>query len=275
MPRVKTLIKSASAAGDRLVPPPAGITILAYHRVGGGTTSDVDLDPASFDRQLAHLAEHHEVIDLSEAVQRLGVAPENAPDTTDHSERAVVITIDDGTADLTDTLLPSLERHGLPATAYIATRFIDEGIEFPWGAPPTSWAALRDAASPLVTIASHTHDHLLLDRADPALIENDLDRSIDLIASQLGDPPIHFAYPKAVVGSVAAEIAVRRRFASAALASSRVNVRGRADVHRLWRTPIQRSDGFEHFSLKAAGGHRLDGQLRAASARVRYRNAVQ
>ena len=275
MRRAKNLIKRASALSDRVIAPPVGITVLIYHRVGGGTSSDVDLTPESFDRQMAHLTEHHEVIHLDEAVRRLGNTSGDRPHEAGTDAPAVVITIDDGTADLTDTLLPILDKHRLPATAYIATRFIDEAVDFPWEAPPTSWAALRDAKSSLVTIASHTHNHLLLDRAEPAEIDDDLDRSIELIHSQLGDAPRHFAYPKALVGSAAAEIAVRRRFTSAAVASSRVNVAGRADVHRLRRTPIQRSDGFEHFVLKAAGGHRLDGQLRAVSATLRYRNAKQ
>jgi peptidoglycan/xylan/chitin deacetylase (PgdA/CDA1 family) len=276
----KQLLKSSSAAFDRLRPPPSGITILIYHRVGGGTDSDVDLPLDAFERQLAHLAERHEVIDLDEAVRRLdpeGLDVWSAPGSGhDHDERsAVVITIDDGTEDLTDTVLPALDRHGLPATAYIATRFVDEGADFPWGAPPTSWAALRDARSPLVTYASHTHDHRLLDRADPETIAEDLDRSTELLAEHLGSMPAHFAYPKALPGSPAAEVAVRRRFRTATLAGSRVNRPGQADLHRLWRTPVQCSDGFEHFVRKAAGGHRLEGELRVLGARIRHRRAVQ
>lgn len=276
----KQLLKNASAAVDRLLPPRSGITILIYHRVGGDTASDVDLPLDAFERQLTHLAENHEVVDLDEAVSRLD--PEETDvwsargSEHDHDERsAVVITIDDGTGDLTDTVLPALARHGLPATAYIATRFVDEGAAFPWGAPPTSWAALRDARSPLVTYASHTHDHRLLDRADDETLAEDLDRSVELLAEHIGSVPAHFAYPKALPGSPAAEVAVRRRFRTATLAGSRVNRPGQTDLHRLWRTPVQRSDGFEHFVRKAAGGHRLEGELRMLGARVRHRGAVR
>jgi peptidoglycan/xylan/chitin deacetylase (PgdA/CDA1 family) len=126
-----------------------------------------------------------------------------------------------------------------------------------------------------VTIGSHTHGHWLLDRLAATDVGNDLDLSIELLGEHVGTSCDHFAYPKARPGSPAAEIAVRRRFRSAALATSRVNRPGRADLHRLWRTPVQRSDGFDDFTRKAAGGHRLEGELRAAVAGVRYRDAVR
>jgi hypothetical protein len=114
----------------------------------------------------------------------------------------------------------------------------------------------------------------LLDRLDPAAIADDLDRAIELIGTHLGTAPAHFAYPKALPGSPQAEIAVRRRFTSAALAASRVNRPGRTDLHRLWRTPVQRADGFEFFTAKADGGLRLEGELRALAARIKYRGAA-
>ncbi|HEY4334122.1 MAG TPA: polysaccharide deacetylase family protein [Ilumatobacteraceae bacterium] len=275
---VKQLVKRASVVTDSVVHPPVGITVLIYHRVGGGSPSAVDLDADTFDAQLAHLAAHHRVITLEAALAELalpsGFGTEGA--RAQSTGPAVVITFDDGTADFCDVAVPILVRHALPATLYVATKFIDEVSAFPWGAPPTSWLALRDAASTgLVAIGSHTHSHWLLDRLDARTIDDDLDRSIDLIGTHIGVPPRDFAYPKAVPGSPVAEIAVRRRFRSASLATSRVNRPGHADAHRLWRTPIQRDDNAELFAAKAGGGLRLEGELRALAARVRYRRATR
>jgi peptidoglycan/xylan/chitin deacetylase (PgdA/CDA1 family) len=275
----RRLVKRASALADRVVPPPAGVTVLLYHRVGGGTAGEVDLDPLVFERHLEHLVAAHDVLTLDAAADRLRPAVDDwTPVTPGRHDRgdapAVVLTFDDGTRDVTDVVVPALVRHGLPATIYVTTRFVDEQTPFPWGAPPTSWAALRDAASTgLVTVGSHTHEHGLLDRQDPRATNDDLDRSIDLLAEHLGRRPVHFAYPKARPGSPAAEIAVRRRFRTAALAGNRVNRPGRADLHRLRRTPVQRSDGIDDFVRKAAGGHRLEGELRMAVAGIRYRDA--
>lgn len=269
--RAGETIKRASAALDAVLPPAPGVTVLIYHRVGGGSDSAVDMTADAFEQQLQHLAEHHDVITLETALKRLA-APAGLQN--DSARRSVVITFDDGTADFTDVSVPALVRHQLPATLYAATRFIDEREMFPWGAPPTSWAALRDAVSTgFVSIGSHTHSHWLLDRQPAAEIEADLDRSIELIGTHLGVVPADFAYPKALPAAALSEIAVRRRFRSAALAGSRVNRPGVTDPFRLARTPIQRGDGFRWFAAKANGGLRLEGEIRAAVARIRYRGA--
>jgi peptidoglycan/xylan/chitin deacetylase (PgdA/CDA1 family) len=266
----QTIAKRALALGDLFMKPRSGVTVLIYHRVGGGSGSEVDLDPDAFRRQLAHLVEHHRTVSLNAAAELLTAERPSADPTGRH----VVITFDDGTADFCDTVVPALVEFQLPATLYAATHFVGAGEAFPWGAPPASWAGLRDAVSTgLVTVGSHTHTHALLDRADPSVIADELDRSIDLIGEHVGTAPAHFAYPKALPGSTAAEAEVRRRFTTAALARSRVNQPGKTDLHRLWRTPIQRSDGFEFFAAKADGGLRLEGELRALAAKVKYRRA--
>ncbi len=270
----RTIVKQVLALGDRVMKPADGVTVLIYHRVGGGSGSEVDLDVGAFRSQLEHLRAHHTVIDLDSAAAML--AGGRTGDGSVVPTRAVVVTFDDGTDDFCDVVVPALVEYGIAATLYAATHFVDSGEGFPWGASPASWAGLRDAASTgLVTIGSHTHTHALLDRADPADVGVELDRSIELIGDHIGTAPAHFAYPKALPGSEAAEAEVRRRFTTAALARSRVNEPGATDLHRLWRTPIQRSDDFDFFAAKAAGGLRLEGELRDLVARVKYRGATR
>jgi peptidoglycan/xylan/chitin deacetylase (PgdA/CDA1 family) len=284
----RTIVKQVLAQGDRLLTPAPGVTVLIYHRVGGGSGGEVDLDVDAFRAQLEHLREHHTVVSLDAAAAQLRPADGeertgstgsagSGGDTgsTGSTGSSVVITFDDGTDDFCDHVVPALVEYEIPATLYAATRFIDRGEPFPWGAPPASWQGLRDAAATgLVTIGSHTHTHALLDRADPGEIADELDRSIELIGEHVGTPPAHFAYPKALPGSQAAEAEVRQRFTTAALARSRVNRPGHTDLHRLWRTPIQRSDGHDFFVAKAAGGMRLEGELRNLVATVKYRGAT-
>ena len=261
-PLARSLVRAAGRVVDGL-PRRTGVTVLVYHRVGAGTPSLVDLPEDEFRRQVEHLAEHHRVVDLDTAVAEISAGEVRS---------GVVITIDDGTADTTDVALPILAAAGLPSTVYVATHFVDAGEPFPWGAPPTSWSALRDAASTgLVTLASHTHRHPEMHRMDAATAAAELDRSIDLIAEHLGAPPVHFAYPRAIAPSVCAEAEVRRRFRSAALAGSRVNRAG-CDLLALGRTPIQRDD-VDRFAALAAGGGRLDGLVRETVLRVRRRPA--
>ena len=275
-------IKTVAAAGDRVRPPAEGVVVLIYHRVGGGSGTEVDLSPQAFDEQMAWLAGTGRVVSLDAAIDLLD--PPAGGAATDSGDRAggaapaddpIVVTFDDGTADLADVATPLLVRHGVPATVYLATKFIDEGIAFPDDGTPLSWAAARDMASTgLVTFGSHTHGHLLLDRLAPQEAIDELDRSRQLIEDEVGAPAHHFAYPKAVAASPEVEPLVRERYRSAALGGNRPNPYGRTDVHRLSRTAVQVSDGNEYFVRKARGGMALEDSIRRAVNRVRYRAAV-
>jgi hypothetical protein len=255
-------LQRAATAYDRLRPPAAGVVVLIYHRVGGGSDSAVDLPVDVFAAQMTLLAAARPVLALDEAVDQLAAG--GTPD-------GVVITFDDGTSDFHEHAMPVLERFGLPCTLYAATGFIDSGSSMPWGAPAATWDGLRAAvATGLVTIGSHTRDHPLLDRLSREEVAEQLDASIASITTEIGTAPRHFAYPKAIAPNAAAEIAVRTRFASAALAGSRAN-RGGDDLHRLGRTPVQRGDSLEVFEAKVHGGLRLEGVVRDRVTRWRAR----
>lgn len=102
--------------GDRL-------TVLIYHRVHeqhDAFTGD-DVDAATFDWQLELLARYFHVMPLAEAVSAL-FAGERLP------RGAVAITFDDGYRDNHDVALPLLRKHGLSATFFIATGFLDGGV---------------------------------------------------------------------------------------------------------------------------------------------------
>jgi peptidoglycan/xylan/chitin deacetylase (PgdA/CDA1 family) len=255
---------------DRLRSRPRGVTVLIYHRVGARTPLDVDLPLATFEAQMEDLAASGRVRSIDDALDAL-----DGPEPADPADDPVVVTFDDGTEDFAQLAHPVLERHGIPATIYVATDFVDRGVEFPNAGRPLTWTALRDvAASGLVTVGSHTHTHALLDRLPAPGIAAELDRSDGLIGEHLGRPVRHFAYPKAVAGSSPADAAVRARYRSAALAGTRPNPYRATDAHRLARAPIQTSDGMRFFAAKVAGGMRFEDTLRDAANRWRYRGQV-
>ncbi len=264
----RQLVKLAAAGVDVVRRPPPGLVVLIYHRVGRRASIEVDLPRSEFEAQVEWLAAHATVLPLGEAVARV-------TDPTATPDPIVAVTFDDGTSDFAEEAVPVLARHGVPATLYVATSFVEDSRSFPDDGAPISWSALRDvAATGLVDIGSHTHGHTLLDRLAPSLVADELDRSIDLIAEHVGSPPLDFAYPKAVMGSPAADAAVRARFRSAAVAGTRVNRYGATDPFLLSRSPIQVSDGRRWFEHKVRGGLGFEDSVRRVLNRRRYAGAT-
>jgi peptidoglycan/xylan/chitin deacetylase (PgdA/CDA1 family) len=106
----------ASPAGPR-----ARLSILIFHRVlpGPDALSPGEVDAARFDQLCGWLARWFNVLPLDAAVRRLQAGELPA--------RSLAITFDDGYADNHDIALPILARHGLCATFFIATGFLDGG----------------------------------------------------------------------------------------------------------------------------------------------------
>jgi peptidoglycan/xylan/chitin deacetylase (PgdA/CDA1 family) len=220
-----------------------------------------------FRAQMEALATTARVVSLTDAIVRLA-------DRSGQPEPMVAVTFDDGTADFADVAVPVLVEYQVPVTVYVATEFLERQRRFPHGGTPLTWAALRDATSTgLVDVGSHTHTHALLDRLPEAAVADELDRSRGLVQEHVGRLPAHFAYPKAMPPSRAADQMVRARFDSAALAGTRVNVYG-ADPYRLTRSPVQYSDGMRWFRHKLAGGLALEDTMRRVLNRSRYARAT-
>lgn len=259
-------LKRFASAVDAVLPT-NGLVVLAYHRIGGEGTTQMDLPLDRFRDQMAQLADTARVLSLDDALEEFtsdGVDP----------EPGVVVTFDDGTADFVDHVVDVLDEFDLPGTVYVATEPVLTGERWPDGAAPLSPAALTEVASHrLVTIGCHTHSHLLLDREPPSVVAADLDRSIEVLGELTGSRPEHFAYPKALAASAANDALVRDRFVSAALAGTRPNRLGRTDPYRLARSPIQRSDTPRDVTHKFAGGMRLEDDVRRLAQRVTYRGA--
>jgi peptidoglycan/xylan/chitin deacetylase (PgdA/CDA1 family) len=113
---IRRVLGAVSPGGNR-----GRLSILIFHRV----LPQVDplfpqeMHAQRFDVLCAWLASWFNVLPLDEAVRRLkdGSLP----------QRALAITFDDGYADNHDVAMPILKRHGLCATFFIATGFLDGG----------------------------------------------------------------------------------------------------------------------------------------------------
>ena len=99
----------------------ARLSILILHRVleRPDPLFPTEVHAASFDRLCTWVKSMFRVLPLDEAVRHLQAGSLPA--------RSACITFDDGYADNRTQALPILERHGLPATFYIATGFLNGG----------------------------------------------------------------------------------------------------------------------------------------------------
>jgi peptidoglycan/xylan/chitin deacetylase (PgdA/CDA1 family) len=120
------LQRSRGAALLRRAPAWSGVLVLNYHRIGHVATAPFFRDafsatPADFDRQLAFLARHADVIGAADLphVLRGGRG------------RHVMITFDDGYLDNYELAFPLLRQHRLPATFFICTGLLD-GRRLSW-----------------------------------------------------------------------------------------------------------------------------------------------
>lgn len=97
------------------------LTILMYHRVlpERDPLQPGEFCAADFEAQIAVISRLFRVLPLDEAVERLYAR--TLP------SRALAITFDDGYWDNHAVALPVLERHGCPATFFIATGYLDGG----------------------------------------------------------------------------------------------------------------------------------------------------
>jgi peptidoglycan/xylan/chitin deacetylase (PgdA/CDA1 family) len=259
--------------------------IFYYHRVAelGFVDSRVDdwnVPPEVFERQVAALIELAEVVPLVELPARL--ARRAAADRP-----LACLTFDDGYASFHARALPVLKRYRVPATAFVVTGTIGRAEPQPFDAwalkhsrrtRPEAWRAmnwreLEDcAASGLVHVGAHSHEHLRGRTLTPARMAEEAGRSRELLRGRLGAGHARaYAYPygNTRLGDASESYAAAVRAAGyelgvttdAGLATSE------SDPHRLPRIEAHALDLPGVIKAKAAGAlalYRLSDYFRAA-----------
>jgi peptidoglycan/xylan/chitin deacetylase (PgdA/CDA1 family) len=96
------------------------VLILTYHRFSKQPDL-LTIAESEFEDHLVYLKNNCNIISLAEAVRLFETGEEPAANT-------VVITIDDGYRDAYEIAFPVLKKHGMPATLFVITDFIDGKI---------------------------------------------------------------------------------------------------------------------------------------------------
>ncbi|MEV7088322.1 polysaccharide deacetylase family protein [Streptomyces sp. NPDC093085] len=181
--------------------------------------------------------------------------------------RPVVLTFDDGFADLPGPTAEALAARALPATAYLTTGAITPGR----GSllPPAPMMALAQAAaleSYGVEVGAHTVTHPQLDTLRAPVLRRELRASKEVLEDALGHEVAHLAYPHGYNSR-----AVRRAAEDAGYASA-VAVRhalssGRDEVYRIARLIVRRTHTAADVAAWMAGGAAAGERARVAPYR--------
>jgi peptidoglycan/xylan/chitin deacetylase (PgdA/CDA1 family) len=171
--------------------------ILLYHHVGPvgrELSSDFAISTQRFERQVRWLARRGFVgIRLSDWLAWLR---EGQP----LPEKPLLMTFDDGYADVAEHALPVLRRYGFSAVVYVATGQI--GKREAWGNPESSESNRLMSADQIrlwmengIEFGAHGRAHADLTALEDDRLVEEIEGSADDLTRILGVRPISFAYP--------------------------------------------------------------------------------
>lgn len=259
--RCAALVPVRYGAGD-------GVGILTYHRVvpaaSGHCQPTWSVTPAALERQLAGLiARGFQPLPLSALIGAL-------EDRRPLPRRSFAVTFDDGYRNNYDYAWPVLRKHQVPATFFLATRYLDGHDPFPFedwrpakrGAlPPCYWQALsrgqcfemRDGG--LIEFGSHTHSHECFGgRLHEFRL--DLEESLDFFRREFGVSRPPFAFPFGF--SVPEMISVVRSLPFRCAVTTRTEpLRGTADLFDLGRFNVEQCDDPDILTAKLDGRYNV------------------
>ena len=181
------------SAADERVPVSARIPVLLYHAV----TEDPPPWIAQFTvRPKEFLAQLDAIRDSGRTALTATALVDALAGRTPLPERPIVVTIDDGFADLPRFTGPALAARGLAATAYLTTGAItgDPRCLLP-AAPMMTLDQVAEVADCGLEIGAHTITHPQLDTLSARAVRRELQVPKAVLEEQLGRPVPAFAYP--------------------------------------------------------------------------------
>jgi peptidoglycan/xylan/chitin deacetylase (PgdA/CDA1 family) len=258
--------------------------ILMYHRVVPHRRESAPPDtvsPARFRAQLEGLLERgFEFVSLADVVAASERGEQLAP-------RTVVVTFDDGFANVHEHALPVLADLGIPATVFVVTSFIGSTEPFPfdpWGRKareiesasvwrPLDWAACRELDdSAIIDVGSHTHTHGDF-RGRTDAFEQDVRASLESLHEHLGSRPRAFAFPFGTHAFASHELAraAERAGVTCALTTEIELADPRGDRYAWGRVEAVESDSASVCASKLTGWYNWMGVTRRAFQRISAR----
>jgi peptidoglycan/xylan/chitin deacetylase (PgdA/CDA1 family) len=230
------------------------VRILTYHRVGlprAGRWEHSTVPPRRFKRQVRTLrflgSEFRRMDDVADW---LGGRPPPG-------RRPVVLTFDDGYADLHEHLLPLLTERAIRATVFLVPgRTCNDWSRQSAGGlrPLLSWPQIREMADAGVDFGSHGLTHVRLPECGEQQLRAEVADSRKRIEDRLGRAVRHFAYPYGKLNERVVD-AVREAGYSTGCTTTKGAVVAGADPFRLPRLTVGKRMGMVRFLLRFTVRH--------------------
>jgi len=227
------------------------LPILMYHRVYDEAP---DRDPygavtaEQLDETIRYLRRRdYRFVSLDEAFELI-----TAPGKIE-TGRCVSLTFDDGYRDFYTHAFPVLERHGCPATVFVATDFIgdrnrwDEARGLP-SAPLLSREEIVELAGRGVSFGCHGASHRPLTRLSPEERRREIGGARQALSGLLGRDVAFFAYP-----FLDQDAAVRREVAEAGFRGACGGEQGWNEPFLMHRVDLSRAKGVWSRELRLRG----------------------
>ncbi|MFJ5263029.1 polysaccharide deacetylase family protein [Streptomyces sp. NPDC088387] len=228
----------------------ARVPVLMYHSVAGepnDATRALSVTPEAFAEQMGMVgASGMTPLTTAELAGRWRAGRPLPP-------RPVLVTFDDGYEGVHRHALPVLAEHGFTATLFVSTGWL-RGRHDTGGGLDTmlGWEQVRQLAAAGVEIGGHSHTHPQLDQLGDDALRFELTRCRDLVAAELGAPPVSFAYPYGYSSRRVRE-EVRATGYAQALAVGNALAERRQGPYALHRVTVRRSTGAEEFERLLQG----------------------
>ncbi len=165
----------------------AKIPIIMYHDIAATKEVSWDVTPDELERHFQALQEGgYTPISMDQMVNHLRTGSQLP-------EKPVLLTFDDNYIGQYQYAFPLLKKYNYPAVWSVHTRFVGTGGK----KPKATWDQLREMSkSGLITVASHTVNHLNLKDLSDREIEKEVTESKKVLEKELGIAIDYFTYPE-------------------------------------------------------------------------------
>jgi peptidoglycan/xylan/chitin deacetylase (PgdA/CDA1 family) len=179
---------------------PGRTVILCYHSIHP-TLTFASATPQEFDEQVRWMKQHCSVVSLIEALEDAGGSGWNG-------RPRVALTFDDGYVDNFVHAMPVLLEHGVTATFFVTTGFVDRDVEAVarmrsirrTDVTAVTWDQVSEMRRAGMDIGSHTVTHANLVEVTEEIARSELRDSRLVLEDRLGEAISAIAYPFGVPG---------------------------------------------------------------------------